>query len=383
MGAPHVAATGQLQTVEDGAEQRVQVGEALDAMAAAEAVVEFPVEHAIGEEVNEGVGLGIDVVAVQEHLGEIEDLLEPPDEGLDVRGQVGMGAQGVEVHAVGFERRVVAHPRERLRHDPESRVAALVRFVEHTRLIEKAEIGAFHVEAHGRHATLVGGKVLEDGPQQELDGARLRREPRDAGDIEMGRLGAEQEVGVEVDGRLQAGRGVQAHGDSGRRGALEIRLHAERTRHVRVGCQEHAAEGHRLQRLLGLLAQHRRGPEADLLAHRRALRGAGGIAIGTDYVVQGGREIGVRKPVRHHAEHHLSRFFDAHDRPDADRRLGGGPEVELVRSGGLELGRDDPPDRLGQARLNHDAARGTWGMRCGRKSRGARALRYVSTSWIG
>src|SRR5712691_11628982 len=79
----------------------------------------------------------------------------------------------------------------------------------------------------------------------------------------------------------------------------------------------------------------------------------------------------------------VSRFFHAHDRPDADRRLGGGPEVELVRSGGLELGRDDPPDRLGQPRLNHDAARGTRGMRCGRKSRGARALRYVSTSWIG
>ena len=107
----------------------------------------------------------------------------------------------------------------------------------------------------------------------------------------MGRLGAEQEIGVEIDGCLEPARRVQADGDGGGRGPVEVGLHAQGAGHVGVGCHEHAAERHGLQRLLGLLAQHRRSPQTDLLADRGAVGGAGGVAIGTDHVVQGGRQV--------------------------------------------------------------------------------------------
>src|SRR2546427_8851183 len=44
----------------------------------------------------------------------------------------------------------------------------------------------------GSDPALVGREVLEDGRQQELDRARLGRESRDAGDVEVSRLGAVQ-----------------------------------------------------------------------------------------------------------------------------------------------------------------------------------------------
>ena len=385
MSAPHVAAACQLEPVEDGAEQRIQVCERLDPMGAAEAIVELPVEHPVGEEVDECVGLGVDVVAVQEHFGEVEHLLEAPHEGLDGAHEVGMRAQGVEVHAVRLEGRVVAHPAERLRRDPEPLVAAAVRVVEAPRLVEEAEVGTLHVEAHGGNPSLVRREVLEDGRQQELDGARLGRESRDARDVEVSRFRTVQEVRVQVDRRLEPSRGVQPHRDGGGGGALEVGLHAEGAGHVSVGRHEHAAERDRLQRLLGLLAQHGRGPQPNLLAHRGAVSCASGISVGADHVVQWGGKVGVGEPIRHNPEDHPSLFprptsLDPDNRPDPDRRLGSGPEVELVRRRRLELGGDHPADRLRRPFLDHEAALGRREAGDGSRSRGARALRYVSTS---
>src|SRR5207302_3294716 len=151
-------------------------------------------------------------------------------------------------------------------------------------------------------------------------------------------------------------------------------------------------------RLFRRLPQHGCGPEPDLLSDGRTLGRLRRVALGTHHVVQRRGEIRVREPVRHHTVDHLSRFpfpvsrlFDANDRPDPDARLVRGPEVELMWGRRLLLGGDDAADRGSQvAPLDHEAVLGSrepgYGMRdaeCGVRSDGARALRYVSTSWIG
>src|SRR5437016_10824922 len=68
MGAPRVAPPRELEPVEDGPEQPLQIRERDDPVRPAEAVIEFLVHHAVGQEIDERVGLGIDVIAVEEHL---------------------------------------------------------------------------------------------------------------------------------------------------------------------------------------------------------------------------------------------------------------------------------------------------------------------------
>ena len=120
----------QLEPVENRAEQGLEVGECLHAVAAHQRIVEVLVQHAVGKEIDERVGFGVDVVLVEQHFGKVEDFAEAPDQRLDVTHQVGMRAQRIEIHAVGLERRVVAHFLERPRGDPEARVAAAVFVVE-------------------------------------------------------------------------------------------------------------------------------------------------------------------------------------------------------------------------------------------------------------
>src|SRR3989475_11723922 len=85
--------------------------------------------------------------------------------------------------AVRLERGEVAHALERARLDVQPRVAAPVFRVQLARPVEEAEVGPLHVEAHRGDASLVGGKMPEHGREQELDGARLGRQPRDTGDV--------------------------------------------------------------------------------------------------------------------------------------------------------------------------------------------------------
>ena len=367
MGAPHVAPPGEFEPVEDRPEQPVQVGERLHPVAAAEAIVELLVEHTVGEEVDERVGFGVDVVAVQQHFREIQHLGEPPDEGLDVPYEIGVRPQRVEVHPVGLEGCVIADALERLRRDAQPLVAAAIRVVERARAIEEAEVRPFYVEAQGGDPALMGREVLEDGREQELNCARLGREPRDTGDVQVRGFGAEQEVGVEIDRRLEASRRVKADGDPRRLRASDVGIHAQRLRHVGVGRDVHGAERHGLERLLRVLPQHRRGPQADLLADRGTLRRLRRVSFGADHVVERGRQIGIRQPVRHDAIDDpfpflLPRLFPRlchpYDRPDADSGLVRCPEVELVRRRGLELGGDDAPHRFGIPCLNHDPVLG-------------------------
>ena len=151
-----------------------------------------------------------------------------------------MGAQRVEVHPVGLERRVVARRRRTARAGGPSRAyCRRSSALSAAGLIEEAEVGTLHVEAERRDAALVRGKGLEDAAQQELDRAGLGGEAGDAGDVEVRRLGAEQEVAVEVDRRLEPARRVEPDRDAGRRARRRCRhpsgARARRRRRSRAG----------------------------------------------------------------------------------------------------------------------------------------------------
>ena len=212
------------------------------------------------------------------------------------------------------------------------------------RLVEEAEVGTLHVEADRGDGAAMRREGLEDAREQELDGAGLGGQARDAGDVEVRRLGAEQEVGIEQHRRLMAAQGVDTDRNAGRPLGAGVGVHAERQFHVGVGGEVHGTERHRLQRLLGDLAQHGGQEEAHLGAGRGLVRHHGRVAVGADDGVQRRRQVGVGHAVGDDAVHGAARMVDPHDRADPDRRLRRGPEVELVRGAGLELGGDDAAD---------------------------------------
>src|SRR2546427_7394505 len=87
MGAPRVAPPGELEPVEDGPEQPLQIRERDDPVRPAEAVLEFLVHHAVGQEIDERVGLGIDVIAVEEHLRVVEHLARSEEHTSELQSQ--------------------------------------------------------------------------------------------------------------------------------------------------------------------------------------------------------------------------------------------------------------------------------------------------------
>src|ERR1051325_10237470 len=138
------------------------------------------------------------------------------------------------------------------------------------------------------------------------------------------------------------------------------------------------------------------GPGAPLRGARGSRGGFGGAPPGPHHIVQWGGEVGVCEPIGHDPVDDTPRVpspepLDPDDRPDPDARLVGGPEGELMWGRGLLRGGDDPADRESQVGpLDHEAVLGSrepgYGMRdagCEVRSDEARALRYVSTSWIG
>jgi hypothetical protein len=70
------------------------------------------------------------------------------------------------------------------------------------------------------------------------------------------RLRPEQKVGIEVYDRVGGTSAIDAHGDSSVRAFTQIPVHSQRRRDVRLFSEKHLAHRHRLQRLLGNLAQH-------------------------------------------------------------------------------------------------------------------------------
>ena len=80
---PDLATLAQnLHKIEDRAEELLEVREALhqERLSPQHVVLILPPDDALGEEVDEGVGLGVHVVAVEHHLGVVQHLAEAPDE---------------------------------------------------------------------------------------------------------------------------------------------------------------------------------------------------------------------------------------------------------------------------------------------------------------
>ena len=154
------------------------------------------------DEVDQRVGLRVDVVLVEQHLGVLQHLAQSPRERRDVVEQRLVRAQRVERHAVRLVRReVLRRSSNGSGGDAALLVERAVRVVDLAGLVEEAEVGALHVEADRGDAPLLRREVREDRLQQPLHGARLRRQTGDAGDVQVRRLGADEEVGVEVDRR--------------------------------------------------------------------------------------------------------------------------------------------------------------------------------------
>ena len=308
---------------------------------------ELLVEDVLLDEVDQRVGLRVDVVLVEQHLGVLEHLAQSPCERRHVVEQRLVRAQRVQRHAVRLVRREVLDVGERIGGDAALLVERAVRFVDLAWLVEVAEVGALHVEAHRGDAPLLRREVREDRLQQPLHGARLRRQTGDAADVQVRRLGTDEEVGVEIDRRVGAAGAVDADRDPRARTGLQVAVHPQRDRDVRFVGEEDGAHRHRLQRLLGHVAQHGRGVEPDLGSTRLVQRLPVGRAVESHHVVQRRREVGPAEALRHDAVHerhdavHRVASVDAHDRPDADRRVERGPEMELVRSVRASLGGDD------------------------------------------
>ena len=155
MRAPDVRAAGLLETVEDAAKQTIEIAEGTDAMHAAPLVPELLLDHAVGQEIEEGVRLGVEVITVEQHLVIAEHLAEPPHQRLHRSDQIGVRPQGVEVHPVSLERGKVPYAIERPRVDSHYVVELFICGSEGRRLVEEAQVGAFHVEAHGRDRAFV------------------------------------------------------------------------------------------------------------------------------------------------------------------------------------------------------------------------------------
>ena len=352
-------------------------------MRGAETVVECSAENAVSQIIDERVGFGVDVVAIEQHFGEVDDFLESPGQRLDVGDEIGVRPERVEIDAVGFVGRVELDARERFRRHLEPVVAVPVLVAQVARLVEEAEIGAFDVEAERRDFAFVRGKMREDRREQEFDRARLGRESRDARDVEMRGFGAEEKVRVEINRGVATRGRVEADGDGGRSRGIEEAVHPQRLRDIGVVRDVDPADRHGLQRLLRCLTQHRGRPIANLLPCGRRL-GARGITLGAHDVLERRREIGIREAFGNDAVHDSvwlrPYIHHLHNRPDADRGVSRGPEMELMRGGRFELGRDDsadhasPPPTGNRARSRVREPPG---------ARGARAFRYSSTSCKG
>ena len=348
VGLPDLVAAP-LEVVEDRAEELVQIREAPHVKAAPEAaILELLPHHPLGEEVDEGVGLRVNVVPVEQHLGVVEHLAEPPHQRLGGGGEGLVGAERVEVDAVGPVGREVVDVAERLRRHAKPGVEPAVLFPQLGRLVEEAEVGTLHVEADRGDPSLSGGEPLEDAGEQELDRAGLGGEAGDAGDVEVRRLRAEEEIGVGVDRRFEAPRGVDADRNPGRGGAAGVRVHPERAHDVGVASQVDGLERDRLQRLPGHLPEHRGGVEPEL-GGAAGTGGGGGIAAGAPRRLHRRFEVGPGEPVRDHAEDGPPRGGDPHDGADPHRRVARRPEVELVRRARPLFGGDHAAHRLRRA----------------------------------
>ena len=284
--APGVA-VGIFQLAQHLPEPRIEIGERLNAMYARKAgLLEILADHALPDEVDERVGLRVDVVFIQQHFGELQHLAQPPRERRHTVGERRVRAQRVQREAASRERREVAHVLKRCRRHTEHFVYLEIGRLELSRLIEEAEVRTLHIETDRRDGTAMRGKVREDGLQQPLDSAGFRSESRDTGNVQVRCFRPHQKVGVEEDRRTHAAGPIHADGDSRGRFAGDIPVHTQRHSDIGIVGEVHRAEWHGLQRFFGDMSQHRRGVQPYFSAIGVRQRPVLRTAIVSEHVVQ-------------------------------------------------------------------------------------------------
>ena len=111
---------------------------------------------------------------------------------------------------------------------------------------------------------LLLGKVREQRSEQPFDRARLRRQSRNSGDVQVRRFGPEQKIRVEIDDGVGSTGAIDADRNSGVRAFLQIAVHPQRDLHVVLVGEKDLPHRHRLERLFRNLPQHGGGVEPDL-----------------------------------------------------------------------------------------------------------------------
>src|SRR6266566_556393 len=180
------------------AEPGVEIGKRLNSVLLAQKRVgELLVHDVLNDEVDQRIGLRIDVVPVEKDLCKLQDLAQAPREWRHVVKQSLVVPEGVESQTLRRVGREIPDALEWLGLDAKLFIESLVRFFDLSRLVQVAEVGTFDVEAHRRDRPFLSRKMLEQRSEQPLHGARFRRQPRDARDVEVGSLGSEQKIRVE------------------------------------------------------------------------------------------------------------------------------------------------------------------------------------------
>src|SRR6266540_848462 len=136
-------------------------------------LVEDAIEHPLLDEVDQRVGLGVDVVAVEQNFGVLQNFAETPCQRSDVIEECLVGAKRIERETLCRVRREVPNPVERLGRNAHFLIKLEVAILERTRLVEKAEVRTLYVEAHRGDRALVLREMREDRGEQPLNGARL------------------------------------------------------------------------------------------------------------------------------------------------------------------------------------------------------------------
>jgi hypothetical protein len=347
MRLPDLAPLSQpFHIVKDPPEEVLEVGKRLDRKGPGpEGLIQvFTPDHSLSKKIDEGVGLGIDVVPIEDHLGIVQHFTEPPDQGLGIGSQRLVSAQRVEIDAVRLERSVVLHVLEGFWGEAEAGVLAKVFSAQVGRLVEKTEVGAFYIEADRGHSPPMRGEALKNAAQQKLDRTGLGREPGHPGDIEMGGLGTQKKIAVEIYRCFQASSSVESDWNSSGLRVGRVTVHPKRKEHIRVGRHPDRAQGNGLERLLRNLPEYRGRVQADLGQLGRC-SWTSGITPGPQSGLERRGPIGVRNAVSDHPVDGPTVLLHPDYGSDAYRRVLRGPEMELVGCRGLKLGRDHPPDR--------------------------------------
>ncbi len=307
------------------------------------------------DEIDQRVGLCVDIVTVEQYLGILQHLTQAPSKRRDIVRKRLVGSQRIQRISTRGVRRVILHVIKWARRDTHLLVKRAIRVVKLARQIQKTKIRAFHIETHSRNGSATLGEVRKQRREQPLDSAGLGSKARNARDIQVRCLWSHQEVSIQKDRRIRPTSAIHPDWNPRVASVAQIPVHPERDVDILLLRQKHVAHRYWLHRFFWNLSQYRRAVQPNLGAFRRCKSSSLGSTIVTQHVVHRRYEISVAEPFRNDTVNARnlsvdgSAAIDSHNRPDPDWRIESSPEMELVRSIGLTLRRDHPAKWLRHA----------------------------------